>query len=113
MTDFIAPRRGESIVTAEGVPTNRFFEYLEGSITQINETIPSTEINAESINLSSGLVAQLESRINELENQIGINLKDANESEKIEDLEITTNMQFSGILDNLQKQIDELRTLVN
>jgi len=109
----ITPRRGEPIITPDGFPTTRFFEYLDGNTSQVNETTPTTEINAESINLSSSSLAKLSSRITELENQIGINLKDTNKNKEIEDLEIISNMQFSGILDDLQKQINELRTLVN
>jgi len=54
MVDIIAPRRGEPIVGPNGVPTNRFFEYLEGAATQSNETVSDTEIDSSTINLSVG-----------------------------------------------------------
>jgi hypothetical protein len=68
----VAPRRGESVVDANGIPTLRFMRYLEQVSTQSNETIPDTEIDSASINLSIGLIGSLAQKLADLEIELGI-----------------------------------------
>lgn len=67
MADIIPPRRGEPVVTPDGIPTIRFIEYLERTATQATATIPDTEIDAASINLSLGQVSAVSDRVSKLE----------------------------------------------
>ena len=68
MVDTVAPRRGEAIVNPDGTPTNRHFAYLESMTTQTNETVSDTEIDASSINLSSGKIGENARNIKDIEN---------------------------------------------
>ena len=55
MVSIVAPRRGEPIVAPNGVPTIRFFEYLEATATQSNETVSDTEIGNRLKGMTDGM----------------------------------------------------------
>lgn len=112
MPELISPRRDEPIVGGDGLPTRRFFEYLEGNSTQVNETLTDTEIDAVSINLTVGPINQLSQRLNNLENLIGIQTQSSDLKQRIEFLECLVLTPVTGQLNALQQQIDELRTLI-
>jgi len=67
MVDIVTPRRGESIVDNNGVPTKRFFKYLEGSTTQSNNTVSITEIDSISINSSSAKTGEINRRTKDID----------------------------------------------
>ncbi len=46
MADLIPPRRNE-LLTRDGVPTQRFADYLERLTSQTNTTVAATSINAD------------------------------------------------------------------
>lgn len=94
MVDIISPRRGENIIDKFGVPTLRFFEYLEASTGQVNSTIPNSEVDAFSLDLSTAAISRLSKRTDVLE------------------LLIDTCLSQAGKINGLQKQINDLRLLV-
>lgn len=113
MVDIIAPRRNEAITSQEGMPTRRFFEYLEQTSQLVNETIPETEINASSVNLTAGQIASLAERIEQIEITLGIQSVNIAESDKINSLELISDINVTAKIAELQNQIDQLKLLVN
>jgi len=108
MAGLIKPRRDESIVNDAGIPTTRFSEYLELNTSQTVESTSETEISTETINLSVGSQAKMTERVNENENAMVAVL-----SQRKDHMTDILYLSLSGKIANLQKQIDELRTLVN
>ena len=75
MAEITSPRRGESIVDANGFPTSRFIQYLESLSSQSNKTMGDTEVGASTINLSSVSAGENARKIkdNELSLMLGSN----------------------------------------
>lgn len=95
MPDIIGTPRNVRLVNEDGTATLRFETYLEANTTVTNNISTETEIiTTETTESSStGLIFRLQ--------------------QKVKDLELQLLNSPSGQFSKLQKQIDELRVLVN
>ena len=94
MVEVFAPRRGESVVDSNGLPTTRFFEYLESVSSQSNLTLTDTEIDSSSINLGNADTALIKQEIADIRSQM-------------------ESIRHTAEIAQINKRIDQLFLLVN
>ena len=69
MAELIPPRRDESL-TANGIPTIRFSEYLEGLARDVNTVTTEVELSdsfSSEVSVQAALISRLTSRVDDLE----------------------------------------------
>ena len=109
MADLIAPRRNEPFVDDRGMLTRRSAEYLEQNTSDVNTTTTDTEVDPSSINLSTGINAQQSKQIDDIEIDLIPQSASFAKLEMEIDILQTQVIAFSGIINRLQKQINDLQ----
>lgn len=113
MAELIPPRRNESLSNEDGTPTTRFAEYLEENASQTNTSTSEVEISTETINLSVGPNAAQSKRIDEIENTPEVNYSGqlSEIQKRLSALENNNVFALQAQIFKLQQQIDELKVL--
>lgn len=117
MVDIIAPRRGENVTDKNGLPTVRFYEYLEAVATQTNKTTPDTDVDTLSISQSVAEIGAIKQKILEIEAIIGdptlhAELNVLKTKIMMLEMEVSSALSQMAKINSLQRQIDEIRILV-
>jgi len=96
MAEIIAPRRGQ-FLTENGLPTQRFVEYLEALATQTNDTTTQSDVFS-ALSNSSYAIAALTKKINDIELQFSFanEAKFSNLETKRKIVTVTSNYTTKG-----------------